>query len=239
MYSEAKVHFIHKLENTAVRDDPFPFLYSENVFPEEFYAQIQKNLPEDEAYEPITKSGRVGMNEPGAVNRGIISLLPTTVGGFDPRIRDFWGGFLDILTCAEFLETFIGKFIPTLQERFGDKLDALQIGLDPLLIRDRANYSLGPHTDQPCRFATFIFYFPATDENPHLGTSFYVPKERGWSCEGGPHHKHEIFDRVFTADYRPNTVIGFPKSLISFHGVEPVEDTGVNRNLLHIAFGYR
>ena len=70
---------------------------------------------------------------------------------------------------------------------------------DAMLIKDRSNYSLGPHTDNLRRLVILFVYLPTTDADPHLGTSLYVPKKEGFTCVGGPHYPHDKFRKIFTA----------------------------------------
>lgn len=236
IFSQAQAHFINQLSNAPVQDHPFQHIHSGEIFPGSFYAEILNHMPDLEAYQAITETSRVKKDDQAAKSRKIIPLTRKSVENFEPGIKDFWKGFVEILGSAEFLRVFFGKFMPSLEKRFGEQLATIQILVDILLIRDLSNYSLGPHTDHPSRIATFILYLPANDGHPHLGTSFYVPKEQGRTCVGGPHYKHDQFDRIFTMDYRPNTALGFLKTSNSFHGVEPVKGKGIERNLIHIAF---
>lgn len=103
---------------------------------------------------------------------------------------------------------------------------------DALLIRDRTNYALGPHTDNPIRYVVFIVYLPETAENEHLGTTLYVPNKLGLTCPGGPHYDRKDFSPAFTSPYRPNSALAFVKTDNSFHGVEPVAE-GKERNIIH------
>jgi hypothetical protein len=65
-----------------------------------------------------------------------------------------------------------------------------------------------------------------------LGTSLYVPKDSRFSCQGGPHYEFERFRRVLTMEYLPNTLFAFMKTPRAFHGVEPITQADVQRDLL-------
>ena len=65
----------------------------------------------------------------------------------------------------------------------------------------------------------------------HLGTSIYRPRSP-FTCDGGPHYPFDPFERIKTTRFAPNTLFMFVKSDISFHGVEPISDPGVERDLL-------
>ena len=88
------------------------------------------------------------------------------------------------------------------------------------------------HTDRPTKAMSFLFYLPPDDTRPHLGTSIYAPRDPQFTCTGGPHHDFAHFHRVYTMPYLPNTLFAFPKTANSFHGVEPIQDNAVRRDLL-------
>jgi hypothetical protein len=65
-----------------------------------------------------------------------------------------------------------------------------------------------------------------------LDTCAYVANDPDFRCSGGPHHPRDSFTRVTTAPYLPNSLFGFIRTDNAFHGVEPVTDAGVQRDLL-------
>ena len=99
-------------------------------------------------------------------------------------------------------------------------------------MRDRTTYSLGPHTDTPEKVLSFLFYLPPDASMAHLGTSIYVPKDPQFICRGGPHHDFAHFRRMLTMEYLPNTLFAFMKTPNAFHGVEPITEAEVRRDLL-------
>ena len=94
----------------------------------------------------------------------------------------------------------------------------------PSLVRQKAGYSLGPHTDSPNKVLTVLFYLPQED-CLEAGTVIYRPKARGFKCEGNRHHAFRDFETVKVVPFKPDSVFAFVKSDISFHGVEPVKTT--------------
>jgi hypothetical protein len=99
-------------------------------------------------------------------------------------------------------------------------------------MKDLSDYSIGPHTDHPIRVLTLLFYLPFTNELSHLGTSVYHPRNISFECEGFHHYPFQDFIRLFTAPFHPNSMFGFIKTNRSFHGVEPIAQKGIERNLL-------
>lgn len=100
------------------------------------------------------------------------------------------------------------------------------------LCRDLGGYAIGPHTDGRKETQTILFYLPKDDSMPQLGTSVYIPKDPSFTCDGTKHHDFDQFDKLFTAEYKPNTCFGFIRSNNSFHGVEPSNN---ERNLMQIS----
>lgn len=199
-------HVIYKLRNAEVLAYPFPHFYARNVFPEDFYWKMVRNLPPSEQY--------------------------SEMGGSYPN-RSF--GPKDVPDGCEFMveEYFLNQvamiFLPWYRKRYGDK--NIKIASDLRLVRDQKGYQIGPHTDAPWKMVSLLFYLPQNYGYRDHGTSIYTPKIRGFTCKGGPHYDHDGFNQVWTAPYEPNTCFGFWKTDNSFHGVEPVEDS-FNRDVL-------
>ena len=73
---------------------------------------------------------------------------------------------------------------------------------------------------------SLLFYLPPDDTMRHLGTSIYAPKNPDFRCEGTGHHSFELFKKVATMEYRPNTLFAFFKTERAFHGVDRIADAG-------------
>lgn len=109
-----------------------------------------------------------------------------------------------------------------------------KFGADLRLIRDSAGYKIKPHTDIKSKAASCLFYLPENDEHPELGTSIYVPKEAGFESDGTRRYEYEAFEKIETAPFVRNCMFAFPRSNVSFHGVEPIEIGPRNQLLLNI-----
>ena len=221
-----QAHFNYHLANSVVRNWPFPHLYYENVFPDDFYSRLVKSLPEFPVYDPISKVRAVKKRGGGVAfpDRFVITI--------DDNMKSLgpdWDIARVIIRSQATHVGLLSKFNDIIQQRLTEQTN---VEPDAILIRDRTNYVLGPHTDNPSRLAVLIIYLPETDENPHLGTSIYVPKDPKMTCIGTSHYNHSDFDRVFTAPYKPNSAIAFVKTDNSFHGVEPLM-ADEERNLIH------
>jgi len=239
IFSSAADALIQGINKASIEAKPFPYFYVDNIFPEEFYMKILEFLPNNESVTPIENTGRVAvrkynnrLNNLGS-GRFVLPIRREELQKLNKRTREFWLEVAKIVNGRELGYVLLEKFKSYLQLRFGAELDRISFVPDVLLIRDKHEYSLGPHTDAPHRAVVLILYLPDTDSNPELGTSVYVPQNKGFECPGGPHHGFEKFDRIFTAPYLPNSAFGFVKTTNSFHGVEPFPEKGLERNLIH------
>jgi hypothetical protein len=87
---------------------------------------------------------------------------------------------------------------------------------ETLLIKDKPNYQITPHTDVPARIFSAIMYLGDGVD----GTVVYEPKKKGFECKKGLHLPLELFKKVKTIPYRGNTAFVFLRTDNSFHGVE-------------------
>jgi|TARA_B110000208_G_scaffold160601_1_gene195816 hypothetical protein len=221
-----QAHFNYHLANSVVRNWPFPHLYYENVFPDNFYSRLIKSLPDFPVYDPISKVRPVIKTDGGVAfpDRFVI-----TIDNDMKSLGPDWDVARDVIRSQATHIGLLSKFNDIIQNRLTEQTN---VEPDSILIRDRTNYVLGPHTDNPARLAVLIIYLPENNENQHLGTSLYVPKDPMMTCPGTSHYNHSDFDRVFTAPYKPNSAVAFVKTENSFHGVEPLL-AGEERNLIH------
>ena len=237
MFSNVTSHLVYQVLNAPIREYPFPHFFNTNIFPEAFYAEIMKHMPDKNAYQTLIEQGQVTV-QPDLVEvyeqRTVISLHNDNIEVIDESKRGFWLEFYKILSSPEFLTPLLLKFKPWLISQYGEGVNiSFEAEID--LTRDYRNWAIGPHTDKPNNIAVIILYLPSDDTKSYLGTSIYTPKESGFTCKGGPHHDRKKFDRANTVPYLPNSAIGFLKNDTSFHGVETVQKAGVERDLIQLS----
>lgn len=232
MFSDVKLHLIYKLLNTQVRTYPYAHIYVTDIFPAGFFSELRANLPAQDEYAVLADTGRVGTG----YSRARLSLFPSDLdkSNLRPAQREFWRRVFQTLGDGEFAGAVFKLFRPFIEERFrtqgGGK--GLKVWHETFLMRDMETYKLGPHTDNPAKLVSMLFYLAANNDSEELGTAMYVPKDRGFTSEGGPHLEFEDFDHVYTAPYAPNVVVSFPKTLACFHGVQPVTGSNKQRDIL-------
>ncbi len=214
-----------RIAAAPIRHDPFAHIYVEDVFPPPVFQAMRAHLPDDGAYVRFKDSGRVGADY--SPHRA--AFAPAQLARLEPDTRDFWNRIFNAVLAPRFTEAVAAKFAAELRLS-----GEARIMTETCLMRDAAGYELGPHTDSPAKLVSLLFYLAPDRTHPELGTSFYVPKDRTFFCPGGPHHPFELFDRVTTAPYAPNSLLAFPKTERCFHGVEPVDDPALVRDLLFV-----
>ena len=102
-----------------------------------------------------------------------------------------------------------------------------------MLVNDQSNYQLGPHTDLPTRLLSILIYLPSLDQ-PSIGTSLYQPIDPQFNCRTGKHYRSKGFKEVKKIPFKPNTLLAFPRTNQSFHGVETLKIDNLDRKMLMI-----
>jgi hypothetical protein len=229
MSSAADLHVQYRILNEPIREFPYPHILVRDVFPADFYAELRANLPDADAFKTLGQLGRTRGDDYPA--RLVMPLTRENAARLPAPKRAFWEDLGAWILTGGFGQMMIAKFGPYLQKRLGD-LARVQFSDEVLIVRDATTYALGPHTDAPHKVLSFLFYLPPDDSQAHLGTSMYVPLDPNFRCEGGPHHEFGKFRRLLTMPFVPNTLFAFMKTANSFHGVEPIREAGVRRDLL-------
>ncbi len=227
MFSDAELQLAYKVGNVPFNMFPYPHFYVPDVFPADFYRQIQQNLPDPDAMRPIEEVRMVK----GYKERFVLGLEDAALATLPAGKRAFWEDLRNWLVGANFKTLVLRKFQPFIDQRFAGRTD-VQFYDEGLLVQDITNYKLGPHTDAQRKVVTMLFYLPPDDTQRHLGTSIYLPADGEFTCPGGPHHERDKFVRLHTNPFLPNSLFAFFKTNNSFHGVEPVADPDTRRWLL-------
>jgi hypothetical protein len=228
MSSSAEQYTLYQVANAPLREHPFPHILVRDVFEPALYRRMMENLLPPALMRPIKEERPVGKGYSN--DRYVFTLARDKVGALPQPYGAFWDELTRWLLDSPFAIALFNKFGTFIHGRFGDPQPGFYN--EALLVDDRVNYSLGPHSDTPSKVLTLLFYLPADDSHPHLGTSIYAPRDPSFRCPGGPHYPFELFDRIVTMPYLPNTLFAFFKNDHSFHGVEPVLDRDYRRHLL-------
>jgi FkbM family methyltransferase len=203
---EAMEHIIKRIEQAEIKRSPFKHIVVNEVFPPELYKLMMSMMPEPNEYSTIEAArGTKGYPE------RYVCVNPTRV--FAKLIKRMTSG--------------------TLRKVFNTKFGILSEKDEALLVRDLPGYKIGPHTDSRAKMLTALFYLPKDESLLQAGTSLFVPKQVGFTCEGGPHYPFEDFYLAETVPFAPNSLFAFPKSSVCFHGVLPFKGPGARDVLLY------
>lgn len=209
-------HFIGRLRGVQVEPHPFPHFFLEQVFPEDYYQEMLRNLPPDDVYQNLYEVTDLKLDQfrhrnQRDMDHGWTDKLPA-------EQQIFWDSFNQWFLSEELANAVL--------ESFGRK-SCPEVLVESQFIRHRAGYFLGPHSDLYTKLVVLLLYLAPDHNAEHLGTSLYRPKQAGFSCPNSKHYPFEDFIRVKTAPYRPNSLFAFVRSDISFHGLEPLSERDV------------
>jgi hypothetical protein len=213
--------------------DPYPHYYLENVFPHDYYQSLLRHLPKSTVYQNLyvvtdLKLDHFRHRDQRDFTEGWTEMLPD-------ELKSFWLDFNEWFLGAELAQAVLHTFAEPLRRRFGTVESWPEVSVESQLIRHRAGYFLGPHSDLYSKLVVLLLYLAADENAQHLGTSIYRPLDPNFACPNGTHYSFEDFVRVKTVPYKPNSLLAFLRSDRSFHGVEPLSEQDVsagNRDLI-------
>lgn len=199
-------HVLQQISRTAVRNTPYDHMYVENLFPAPFYEQMLRNLPAKELYRSLGEARHTDYPD-----RFVCDLQASSFwAALEARLR---AGGLRFLLGLKFRKEYHGQD-------------------ECLLMRDRAGYKIGPHTDTPAKAATMLVYLPSDLSLIDYGTSVYEPIKPGFEDPEGRHRSPDEFKEVWRAPFAPNSAFIFARTNNSFHGVSSFDVVGKERNIL-------
>ena len=215
-YEEELKHFINAVDSADYSKLPYEHCYINNIFSDEVYDEILKNLPHDEDYyymkhPDLSDYGKESPRLRIELNSNYVSTLPE---GHVYRL------VTKILHSKELKALFFDKFKDTLVKSNRHKL---QCSPQPCFMRDKTSYKIKPHPDSLGKIVTFQIYLPEDNSHENVGTIVNTDKGHG-SSERFPIYKQFKFHR--------NTAYAFPVSKTSWHSVNTLVDEEIDRNSL-------
>ena len=224
--SSVKDAVVDRIATAATRDVPFPHIFVDGVFPADFYTEMLRQIPSRDFYKRISETGRTK----GYDERLILHL--NQLDGVPPEQRLFWRDFASWFLSSVVASALAKKFSTVIAENAGRDARTLNYGVEAMLVKDLDGYQIGPHTDIRNRAVSVMFYLPPDESYVDCGTTLYQPRVPGFRSDGSRHFGFEGFEKVETMPCRPNSIFGFARSDMSFHGVEPIRRPGVERDVL-------
>jgi len=240
----------NSINNSNIENNPFPYLYINDFFTPDLYKKLLNAIPDKNEYMNLSESNHVSGDYPK--ERFVYDITPESINKFNEDQKIIFRDIIQSLLSPQFFNLIVTKFKSTIDERiknfspeeiklFGKsdfKFDArIQ------LVKDYTKYQLGAHTDSPHKFLTFLFYLPEDDTLSDLGTSLYKPVK---SEAKDNYSKHESIENtkqnyieVSRANFLPNSVLIFPRTDNSFHGVSSINTGSRERNLLLLNYYFK
>ncbi|HEX6283457.1 MAG TPA: hypothetical protein VFZ71_01225 [Pyrinomonadaceae bacterium] len=213
-------HFIERLRNARVEADPFPHYIVDGVFPEDYYQQLLRKLPKSDIYDNLYEVTDLKLDH--FRHRYQRDITEDWTNALTEPQQSFWNEFNQWFLSSQLAQAVLESFAEPLRPRIGDQTSWPAVSVEAQFIRHRAGYFLGPHSDLYTKLVVLLLYLAPDASTQRLGTSLYRPKTEGFSCPDSKHYEFDDFIRVKTAPYKPNSMLAFVRSDISFHGLEPL-----------------
>ena len=215
-----------------------------------FYLTLLDSLPEKEKYIPINKTGSVSDDYPE--ERLIFDINPGTLKIFEGKDQEVFSNIVNSFFSSDFFNSVFSKFKSTIDNRIKDfsEEEIKLFGKNNFnfkgriaLVKDYTKYQLGAHTDSPNKFLTFLFYLPRDEAIREIGTSLYKPLNKDIITSFSSHYTMEETKNNFVetkkAKFVPNSVLIFPRTNYSYHGVSSINIGSQERNLLLLNFYFK
>ncbi len=242
-------HIINKIKKSELFDNPFAHKFVKNIFPIEIYNKLLQSLPDKSFYVPIAETGLVSKNY--SPERFVIDLAPKNIEVLQSEKKSFFKNLIQILispelfsiTSSQFrlaLNNTIKNFTEKEKQSFGT--EHFEFTARIMLVKDFTKYSLEAHTDSINKFITYLFYLPSNDSLSKIGTTLYEKSQKSLTYDKIHYSKEEtkkLFLPVKTCPFIPNSLLIFPRSNDSFHGVEEINTMREERNLLSLNYFFK
>lgn len=226
--SSPEAEVVHRIDAAPMSEAPFPYISVDGIFPAPFYAEMRRHIPERTFYKPISELERVIGNE--YEERLILHLAQ--LDALPAAQIEFWSKLASWLVGSELASAFARKFASVIERNAGKDPRQLNYGVEAMLVKDLDGYKIGPHTDIRRRAVSAMFYLPSDESYESFGTALYTPTEPDLRSDGREHFKFGGFRKVATMPCRANSMFAFARSDTSFHGVEPIQRPGAERDVL-------
>ena len=212
-----------------VEEIPSPHFYGLKAFEPELYALIRDHLPDSELYGGV--QGRTG-NIRAQKARLALPFRKDNLERLPEKLKHFWTEMTGYFQSPDFLKLATSAYAPFLKTIRPDLLEPQRFEVRFELLRDTTAYGIGPHSDNPRKVMTLLFYLSGGESSDARGTSFYTPLREGFKCTAGMHHDYKDFDLFKTYAYAPNAFPSFLRTDTSFHGVEVIKEQNVQRDVM-------
>ena len=229
IFSGVKEYISKNIDIADKLDEPFEHCIVDNILPQNIMDAIYLYWPL-EVMVPIPETGRTKRY----VERKVMLFQPNFLELLTEEKRNFWIELSRTLISTEIISSCYDKFRFTLDKRINHLGLLKNINSEMLVVSDSKDYSIGPHTDSRSRFISLLLYLSKDIKYMDSGTCFYKPINKNIPVQDLRHHKFGDFNLIKKIKYIPNRLVFFPRTDISYHGVEHVKIDNCDRRLIII-----
>jgi len=219
IYEQELKHVVNAVKDAEYDNVPYEHCYIKNIFSDQVYDELLKNLPSDDQYyymkHPDLKE--YGVESPRLrfeLDKQHIGTLPD---------NHIFHVVVKILHSKELRSSFFEMFKTTLKR---DNRLNLDCAPQPCFMRDKQGYKIKPHPDSGGKIVTFQIYLPEDNSHENVGTIVNTRHGKEFKI-----HKQFKFHR--------NTAYAFPVSKNSWHSVDTLSDGDFDRNSLMSIYYHR
>lgn len=214
---------------------PFPHRKLSEVFSATTYSRMLSHWPSDNNFTPFSDTGRVPKGP--SDSRCVFVLNSQRHIDDNSEMAEFWREFYRTFAGFEEKSSLIKSIEPYISTDDAKQIKLEGLDVDILLMRDRAGYSLPPHTDAPYKLFTLLIYCGDYVELPGFDTIIYETSDQSLLGAREVHHDRMNFREVDRVKFKSNNGFFFLRTDNSFHGVEAVPATDIQRDLIMVT-GY-
>ena len=235
----------NKLLSTKLETDPWAYKFIENIFPNDFYQEIITNLPSKKYYKSRVSVDTRAKQSNYNPERFVFQINQDNLKTLNSDQEKFWYLLIASLCSDKIFNTVMKVFKETLAHRMNNlsQIEKNKLGIKNYkinkkaeIVKDFKKYHLGAHTDNYNKLITFLFYLPKDKSLENLGTAIYKKKINIPVDETAKHQSVEStnnnFTKIKTCKFYPNTLLIFPRTNESFHGVDEINIDSKERDLL-------
>ena len=221
MAEKLKQYLETKIEGSVVTTEPFPFLYIQDFFPEDFYQKLNSIYPSESLFTSLNDK----LIKPLSIEiqgRSSVAIFSRETQYTELQNYKFRSHAIEFRKfCCDFLIPLLAnKLNVSLPERYDD---------DTRFVLDREGYIKRPHTDHPSKVFSILVYM----SHSKCGTTILKPNQEGFRDDYGYDHNFGDFQEVFDPPFQPNCLLAFERTDTSFHCVKRVT-LGESRRAIHI-----
>ena len=206
------------INGSVLNTDPFPYVYIENIFPQEFYDELCLLAPQNDELTLAGANTNSKMHTAVVKSRYTYTLLFNDISLLPNGNR-----------LNEIVDWFKYFLMPTIGKKIQINYDVELNSLRGAFVRDEVGYRKKPHTDHPNKLFTMLLYM---SDHP-TSTTILKPKQQDFIDPEGNDQNYELFKEVVSYPFKSNSALILTRMDNSFHCVNEVTSS-LPRRALHL-----